>query len=88
MYELDTASYNAGTEAKGQAKIATLGRGRSIPGGWKDAGCVNEDLKGVLMPDVQVPTTNANSRGLMYNEYIVYDVAQIQQKYLFHVNMR
>ncbi|GKZ80033.1 hypothetical protein AnigIFM56816_004245 [Aspergillus niger] len=88
MYERDTASFNAGQEAKAEAKIATLGRGRSIPGGWKDAGCVNEDLKGVLMPDVRMPNTNSNSRGLMYNEYIVYDVAQIQQKYLFHVDMR
>ncbi|GKZ23618.1 hypothetical protein AbraIFM66951_009894 [Aspergillus brasiliensis] len=88
MYELETGSFNAGEEAKKEAKIATLGRGRSIPGGWKDAGCVNDDLKGVLMPDVQVPSANATSKGLMYNEYIVYDVAQIQQKYLFHVDMR
>ncbi|PYI11020.1 poly polymerase [Aspergillus sclerotiicarbonarius CBS 121057] len=88
MLELDRGNFNAGDDAKKEGKIATLGRGRSIPAAWKDAGCVNQDLQGVLMPDVSVPSGNATSQGLMYNEYIVYDVAQIRQKYLFHVDMR
>ncbi|PYH94648.1 poly polymerase [Aspergillus ellipticus CBS 707.79] len=87
MLELDRANFNAGEDAANAGKVATLGRGRSIPAKWKDAACVHPDLKGVTMPDMSVPAADTQSRGLWYNEYIVYDVAQIRQKYLFHVEM-
>ncbi|PWY84776.1 poly polymerase [Aspergillus heteromorphus CBS 117.55] len=88
MLELDGGNFNAGEDAVREGKVATLGRGSSIPSAWKDASCVHPSLKGVTMPDVSSPAANAQSRGLLYNEYIVYDVAQIRQKYLFQVDMR
>jgi poly [ADP-ribose] polymerase len=91
LYELYDSDYHAGENAKKAGKIATLGKGRTIPGAWKDAGCVHPDLKGIQMPDASsgsVQLNNNNQTYLMYNEYIVYDVAQIRLRYLFFVNMR
>ena len=49
MLELTDADYNAEEEAKKQGCCSTWGRGLTVPAGWKDAGCVREELKGVLM---------------------------------------
>ncbi|GIJ85653.1 hypothetical protein Asppvi_004514 [Aspergillus pseudoviridinutans] len=86
MFEQFQANFNAGTDAKAQGKIATLGKGQTIPAGWKDAGSLHPTLSGVQMPDVSKSTMFDNG-SLLYNEYIVYDVAQIRQRYLFHVHM-
>lgn len=89
MLELFDSNYMAGENAKKEGKIATLGQGLSVPGGWKDAECLHSALKGVKMPDMSVGSTNGKDRvWLQYNEYIVYDVAQIRQRYLFYVHMR
>lgn len=88
MYEQIYSNYNAATDSKREGKLATLGLGQSVPAGWKDAGVVHSNLKGVQMPDVAISSGQDNSSAsLMYNEYIVYDVKQIRQKYLFHVHM-
>lgn len=88
MQELQHASYTAGEDAKASGKLATLGLGSTIPLGWKDAGCVHPSLEGVMMPDVATGLGDSNKMGaLMYNEYIVYDVAQIRQRYLLKVRM-
>ncbi|KAL2834935.1 poly polymerase catalytic domain-containing protein [Aspergillus cavernicola] len=89
LYELYGSDYNAGENAKKNGKIATLGKGRTVPGGWKDAGCVHSELQGIQMPDTSGPAQNGDKQAhLMYNEYIVYDVAQIRLRYLFFVDMR
>ncbi|KAL4907987.1 hypothetical protein BDW74DRAFT_148354 [Aspergillus multicolor] len=90
IYELYGSDYNAGDNAKKEGKIATLGKGRSIPAGWKDAGCIHPDLQGIRVPDADSGIANQDSSQsyLMYNEYIVYDVAQIRLRYLFFVDMR
>lgn len=89
MLELYDGDDMAGENAKKEGKIATLGQGRSIPGGWKDAECLHPSLKGVKMPDVSLGSGKGkNPAKLQYNEYIVYDVAQIRQRYLFYVHMR
>ncbi|KAJ5218093.1 uncharacterized protein N7498_000192 [Penicillium cinerascens] len=89
MLELFDSDYNAGENAQKQGKLATLGLGRSIPAGWKDAGCLNQSLEGVKMPDVSTGTSQGKDKAwLQYNEYIVYDVAQIRQRYLFYVHMK
>ncbi|KAJ6103442.1 hypothetical protein N7486_005869 [Penicillium sp. IBT 16267x] len=88
MLELIHSDYNAGENARNQGKIATLGKGECIPGGWKDASCLTPQLKGVTMPDVAVNQARNDNASLHYNEYIVYDVAQIRQRYLFYVHMR
>ncbi|KAJ5581077.1 hypothetical protein N7450_007378 [Penicillium hetheringtonii] len=87
MHKLYDSDYNAGDNAKKAGSITTLGQGRSIPGGWKDAGSFNQTLKGVTFPDVSCERAEDAKAGLMYNEYIVYDVAQIRQRYLFYVKM-
>ncbi|XHG00308.1 hypothetical protein AWENTII_003772 [Aspergillus wentii] len=87
MLELYDADYKACENALKQGKIATLGQGRTRPGGWKDAGCLHENLQGVKMPDVSSGFLSYNAACLQYNEYIAYDVAQIRQRYLFHVHM-
>ncbi|KAI5287388.1 hypothetical protein KEM54_006025 [Ascosphaera aggregata] len=87
MYEPNGCDYDAGENAKEEGKIATLGRGSTCPGGWKDAGCVHESLKGVKMPDLSRKLGSDNSDFLAYNEYIVYDVAQVRQRYLFYIKM-
>lgn len=90
MNELYSSDYNAGENAKKQGKIATLGKGRTVPAGWKDAGCIHPDLKGIQVPDTNSGTAShdSNQGYLMYNEYIVYDVSQIRLRYLFFVDMR
>ncbi|KAL4921926.1 poly polymerase catalytic domain-containing protein [Aspergillus aurantiobrunneus] len=90
LYELYDSDYHAGENAKKQGKIATLGKGHTIPAGWKDAGCIHPDLQGIQVPDTSSGTANHKTGHgyLMYNEYIVYDVAQIRLRYLFFVDMR
>lgn len=89
MQELVHSSYTAGDDAKANGKLATLGMGRTYPRGWKDAACVHPSLQGVVMPDVScgLETAGDMSSVLCYNEYIVYDVAQIRQRYLLKVSM-
>ncbi len=88
LYEIPTGNSNAQQEAEKHNCISTLGVGRTVPQGWKDAECVHESLKGVLMPDGK-PGDNKNHKGgyLQYNEYIVYDVAQIRLRYLIRTAM-
>ncbi|KAI9371850.1 poly polymerase catalytic domain-containing protein [Aspergillus egyptiacus] len=90
LYELYGSDFHAGENAKKNGKIATLGKGRMIPGGWKDASCVRPDLQGIQMPDTASEPAEHDYQKvcLQYNEYIVYDVAQIRLRYLFFVDMR
>jgi poly [ADP-ribose] polymerase len=88
MLELMDGNFRADEVVKKEGKLATLGVGQTTPQGWKDAGCVHKDLEGVLMPDVSAAPGPSGTAGyLLYNEYIVYDVAQIRQKYLLRVKM-
>ncbi|RPB24269.1 PARP-domain-containing protein [Terfezia boudieri ATCC MYA-4762] len=85
MYELTHSDYLAAENSKKAGALATKGKGRTAPLEWMDAGCVSEGLKGVKMPDVKVDTGDVDERGLylQYNEYIVYNVAQVKIRYLF-----
>jgi poly [ADP-ribose] polymerase len=86
--KLKNSDYNAGEEAKKAGCISTLGVGQTAPQKWKDAGCIHENLKGVLMPDVSVqPGASSEDAYLLYNEYIVYDIAQVRLRYLLRVKM-
>lgn len=89
--KLTNANYDAGSDAAKQGSISTWGVGQHAPQGWKDASCVHDNLQGVLMPDVNTlppgPTNEANAY-LQYNEYIVYDIAQVRLRYLLRVEIR
>lgn len=89
--KLTNADYDAGKRAKEAKCLSTWGVGQTAPLGWKDASCIHPCLKGVNMPDVvsKPPgATNEPNAYLQYNEFIVYDVAQIKLRYLFRVAMR
>ena len=49
MYEIPTGNSMAQEEAKKHNCISTMGVGRQAPQKWKDASCVADDLKGVMM---------------------------------------
>ena len=86
--ELTTADYNAEELAQKAKHISTLGIGQTVPAGWKDAACVHPTLQGVSMPDVTTPPKHVDTGSqLLYNEYIIYDVAQIRLRYLLRVEI-
>ncbi|KAI5820171.1 poly polymerase catalytic domain-containing protein [Pyronema omphalodes] len=87
MYELQHSDYYAASNSKAKGAFATKGCGRTAPLAWEDAGVVNPQLKGVQMPKVSGTensiTGDVGKNGsLQYNEYIVYDVAQVKLRYL------
>ena len=49
MLELTDSDYDAGEKAKKQGSFSTWGKGRITPQGWKDAGVIHDNLKGVMM---------------------------------------
>ncbi|TDZ38846.1 Poly [ADP-ribose] polymerase 2 [Colletotrichum trifolii] len=86
IQKLTDSSYTAGDSAKANGMLSTWGQGSTGPLKWQDASCVHESLKG---PDTSVTPgpTNVPNAYLQYNEYIVYDVAQVRLRYLFRVKM-
>ena len=68
MLELVLANSGACELAHKEGKFTTLGQGRMIPGGWKDAGCLNRNLAGVKIPDVSAPRGDNMNAGLQYIE--------------------
>ena len=89
MQKLTNAAYDAGETAQKGGMHSTWGQGRTAPLKWKDAGCVHPSLKGVKMPDTTIGPgdTHLENACLYYNEYIVYDIAQIRLRYLLRVKM-
>ncbi|KJK73518.1 hypothetical protein H634G_11237 [Metarhizium anisopliae BRIP 53293] len=83
------ASYHAGEKAKENGRCSTWGLGKTGPAQWVDAGKIHDSLRGVRMPAINAPAkrTNTNNAVLQYNEYICYDEAQVQLRYLFHVKI-
>ena len=74
--------YNAAESMRKKGLISTkmAENPANEPLKWMDAGVANSELRGALMPDheVSLPPARGNP-----NEYIVYDVAQIQIRYVF-----
>ncbi|GKT99080.1 poly [Fusarium langsethiae] len=89
IQKLTSASYEAGQTAKKQGMHSTWGQGRTGPSNWIDAGVVHENLKGIKIPDpfFKPGSTNVPNAGLLYNEYICYDVAQVKLRYLLRVKI-
>lgn len=76
---------NAATTLKLQGRVGVVAHGRSNHNGWMSAKSVHRRLDGVRMPDVSKGREHRPANTLAYNEYVVYDPAQIQQRYLFHL---
>ncbi|KAI1764021.1 PARP-domain-containing protein [Hypoxylon sp. FL1150] len=89
IQELTNALYNAGETAKARGMLSTWGQGQTGPSQWKDGECVHPSLKGVKLPDTSVKpgATGIPNAGLLYNEYICYDISQVRLRYLFRVRM-
>ncbi|KAI9672629.1 MAG: hypothetical protein M1831_000064 [Alyxoria varia] len=90
MYELVTGDSAAQEQCEEAGCIATMGKGRTVPQAWKDAGSVHETLKGVLMPDPEKELGSQqlpSHSWLQYNEYICYRIEQVRLRYLFRVKM-
>ncbi|KAI1137924.1 PARP-domain-containing protein [Hypoxylon sp. FL0543] len=86
--ELTTGSSTAAQDAQRWGLWSTTGLGRTGPVGWKDASCIHPSLNGVWMPDTLFPPGHTGRpSSLLYNEYVVYNVAQIRLRYLFRVRM-
>lgn len=81
MYERYQADY---IEKLPKGKHSTLGRGQTHP----DPENAYKAKDGVEVPyGVGVPT-NIKKSSLLYNEYIVYDVAQVKARYLLRMNFK
>lgn len=91
FYEKYDAEYDASENCLKAGKRATKGIGRTQPKRWKDAGDAldHPELKGCHMPDGPCGQDDATGgKGyLQYNEYIVYNPAQIRLRYLLMVRM-
>ncbi|KAI0143708.1 PARP-domain-containing protein [Xylariaceae sp. FL1272] len=87
MYEIHAGDCGAAEAAKKNNCIATKGIGRFGPEKWKDASCVNHQLKGVMMPDGKPGNTKDHNGYLQYNEYISYNVEHLKIRYLLKVAM-
>ncbi|XP_077341983.1 poly [ADP-ribose] polymerase 1-like [Lithobates pipiens] len=74
MYELKAASHITKLP-KGKHSVKGLGRTAPDP-------AATVQLDGVDVPLGKGMSTNINDTSLMYNEYIVYDIAQVNLKYL------
>jgi len=88
-YELCNAKYDADVDCKAKKALSTKGVGRVQPVDWQDCyeALDNEALKGVIMPKGLGQDLNPPGSYLQYNEYIVYDTAQIRLRYLLKVKM-
>jgi len=77
MYERTKAEY---VEKLGPGLHSTKGQGKTEPSieGWKE-------LDGAKVPCGVGAKDASKKTDLLYNEYIVYDVAQVQTKYLFRM---
>lgn len=52
VYERYTHDSDAASNSKKNGALSTWALGKTQPVGWKDAGVISQELKGVLMPDV------------------------------------
>lgn len=80
MYERTHAEY---IEKLPNSKHSTKGMGSTYPS-EKDVKLID----GIEVPLGKPTTLTSMNTALLYNEYIVYDVAQVNMKYLLRVNFR
>lgn len=82
MYEKYQAEY---IEKLPKGKHSTVGRGETHPDPQK----VHKTEDGVEVPYGKgVPANHNKTSALLYNEYIVYDVAQVKVRYLVRTNFK
>ncbi|TFK57669.1 PARP-domain-containing protein [Heliocybe sulcata] len=89
FFEQTGANYNADQDCKKNNALSTLGQGTVAPDKWQDAGKAlgNPELDGCDMPAGSGEAVKVDGAYLQYNEYIVYDAAQIRVRYLLMVKL-
>lgn len=76
------------TSLNGTECISVLCQGRNQFIKWTDARCIHEDLTGVLLPDIEGGRKRIDGiASLHHNEYIVFNPAQIRQRYLLQIKI-
>jgi len=86
--ELSTADYNAATLCAAAGCHSTYGMGRSKPDPAADLMVTTGDMENVRVPQGTLkanPDLKTTAGHLLYNEFIVYDIAQIRMRYLVEV---
>jgi poly [ADP-ribose] polymerase len=81
MYELKNAEY---VEKLPDGKHSTFGMGKTMP----DKADAHTTDDGVTVPFGKGVKSGVANSALLYNEYIVYDTAQIRQKFLLQVKFK
>lgn len=88
MLECSSANYEAITVACSKGFLSAMGKGREYPRWWCDAKCVHPSLEGVLMPDVRRGKVfGLGGPTLYYNEYVVWNEAQVRLRYIFKMKI-
>jgi len=83
QYERLRAEYEADDSRKKAGKQSTWGKGRTAPA---PAGTVPlPGAPSVVVPKGKHAPTNVKDSSLMYDEFIVYDLAQIKQRFVLQV---
>lgn len=83
---LVNCNQKASAVMRAEHKVGVFAQGRVGHKAWMDARVVRQSLNGILMPDTSKGRVmNHNAPTLAYNEYVVYDPAQVRQRYLFHL---
>jgi len=83
QYERLHSEYDAGTSCKRAGKHSTWGKGRTAP---DPSGTVPlPGTPGVSVPKGKHAPTNIPDTVLQYNEFIVYDLKQIKQRFVLQV---
>ncbi|KAL8281269.1 hypothetical protein RQP46_006303 [Phenoliferia psychrophenolica] len=71
FYRREVAEYEAEESCRKSKMLATWGIGRTQPAKWEDAGQLDPELKGVMMPSLTLPPHQANTTSsLLYDEFI------------------
>lgn len=84
MEEMTHADYDANRVRKSAGKRSVKGLGRKVP----DDAAAKELPKGCKVPSGSIVDADVDGLGLMYNEYIVYDTAQVKMRYALKMKFK
>lgn len=68
-------------------KVGLIAQGCSNHRVWTNARSIHRRLDGILMPDAAQGRDRRGQLTLAYNEYVVYNPAQVQLRYLFQLKI-
>mmetsp|Transcript_30885 Transcript_30885/g.62618 ORF Transcript_30885/g.62618 Transcript_30885/m.62618 type:complete len:130 (-) Transcript_30885:22-411(-) len=89
-HNLPTADYHAAAGCTANNCHSTYGIGKSKPDPAADVFLTTDDMQSVRVPQGRMAANPDLTQAghLLYNEFIVYDVAQIRMRYLVEVKFK